>query len=320
MKSFVSSRLLAIATPLLLLLACGGAQASQFQLGDVFAGTAGGTVEHWRTGSGLLASYASGGNSFVTGMTFDGPGNLYVTNFSNGNVSKLAGPADPHTATLFANQGSNPETVVFDKLGNLYVGSASNGDIKKYNSTGTLLQTWNTGFRADWIDLDSANTKIYFTEDVQKGVKILDLGTSAVSTFNGTYGNFALRLLADGGLLVANQGDIKHLDNTGALVMSYDVAGNDNWFALNLDPDGNTFWSADFGTGLIQQFDIATGAQQTTFHSGSAGGPWGLAVFGEITQGGGGTGQQVVPEPGTFALVGLGVAGMILISRKKVAK
>jgi len=295
----------------------GKAEADTWVIGDVIAGTAGGTVEHWRTGSGLLATYGAGSGSFQTGMAFDSSGNLYVTNFSFSSVSKLAGPGDPHTASLYVSQGNNPETIVFDKLGNAYVGSASNGDIKKYDSAGNPLGSWNTGFRADWIDLNAANTKIFFTEDVNKGVFILDLATSAISTFNATYGNFALRLLGDGSVIVANREDIKLLDSAGNLVRSYDVGNNNNsWFALNLDPDGKTFWSADFSTGLIQQFDIATGATLTSFSSGSSGGPWGLAVFGEITQGGGG---GEVPEPATMILLGSGLIGL-WGARKKFKK
>jgi hypothetical protein len=298
----------------------GKAEAVTWGIGDVIAGTASGTVEHWRTGSGLLATYGSGGASFQTGMAFDSSGNLFVTNFEVNTVSKLAGPGDPHTASLYVSQGNNPETIVFDKLGNAYVGSASNGDIKKYDSAGNPLGSWNTGFRADWIDLNAANTKIFFTEDVNKGVFILDLATSAISTFNAAYGNFALRLLGDGSVIVANREDIKLLDSAGNLVRSYDVYGNNAWFALNLDPDGKTFWSADFGTGLIQQFDITTGATLTSFSSGSSGGPWGLAVFGEITQGGGGgNGGGEVPEPMTMLLLGSGLIGL-WGARKKFKK
>ena len=75
---------------------------------------------------------------------------------------------------------------------------------------------------------------------------------------------FALRLLGpsfDGsdGLLAANRVNIVRLDSTGAIAQVYDAAGENNWFALNVDPDGSSFWSGDFGTSNFYRFDITTG-------------------------------------------------------------
>lgn len=67
-----------------------------------------------------------------------------------------------------------------------------------HHSAGNPLSSWNTGGRVDWIDLNAPNTKIFFTEDIHKGVFILDLGIPIRSTFNSQYENFALRLLGDG--------------------------------------------------------------------------------------------------------------------------
>ena len=38
-------------------------------------------------------------------------------------------------------------------------------------------------------------------------------------------------------------------------------------FALNLDPDGTTFWTGDDQTGTVYHVDIATGAIITSFTS-----------------------------------------------------
>jgi hypothetical protein len=199
--------------------------AATFDIRDVFAGTAAGTVEQLRTGTGWVETFSSGGASFVTGMAFDGRGNLFATNYAERNVMKLAGPTAPHT-----------------------------------DSAGAQILSRNTVGRADRIELGADNSKLYFTEDVYKGLFILDRATGTRSIFNANFGNYALRLLADGSMLVADESDIVLLDNRGKRVRTYGVAGNDNWFALDLDPDGKTFWSSDFETGLIQQFDIGTGA------------------------------------------------------------
>ena len=59
---------------------------------------------------------------------------------------------------------------------------------------------------------------------------------------------FALRLLADGSVLVADSAAIYLLNSAGNVVKTYDDAGNNNWFALNLDANGTSFWSGDSGT------------------------------------------------------------------------
>ena len=52
-------------------------------------------------------------------------------------------------------------------------------------------------------------------------------------------------------------------------------------FALNLDPDGNSFWTAGVDSGMVYRVDIESGAVLTAFNSGT-GGVSGLAVHGEI--------------------------------------
>jgi Ca2+-binding RTX toxin-like protein len=71
---------------------------------------------------------------------------------------------------------------------------------------------------------------------------------------------FALRLLPEGGLLVADREAIHRLNASGTVVQTYDVSGQDFWFAANLAPDGKSFWSGDIGSGNFFKFDIASGA------------------------------------------------------------
>src|SRR2546423_14939049 len=72
------------------------------------------------------------------------------------------------------------------------------------------------------------------------------------------------------------------------LFRSYDSPGEDGWFALNLDPDGTSFWSADFNTADVVKFNIATGAEEESFNTGTGGGGGvGVAGFRRGTVGGG---------------------------------
>jgi hypothetical protein len=88
-----------------------------------------------------------------------------------------------------------------------------------------------------------------------------------------------VKFTVDGGAIIANSNQAVRLDTTGAIAQQYPLSGAIELFALNLDPDGKTFWTADILTGQIWRVDIATGAVVTTFNNG--GEVSGLQVVGE---------------------------------------
>jgi uncharacterized protein (TIGR03437 family) len=90
-----------------------------------------------------------------------------------------------------------------------------------------------------------------------------------------------IRLLPDGGLLVADNDEILRLNASGAIVRRYDVAGINCWFTMNLNADNKTFWSIDYDTGFIHKFDLESGAVLSTIYTGQR--LMGLAILGEIT-------------------------------------
>ncbi len=70
---------------------------------------------------------------------------------------------------------------------------------------------------------------------------------------------FAMRILPDGGLLLADRNNIKRYNSAGVVIGGYNVTGESFWFSLNLDPDGTSFWSGNPATANYYKFDMDTG-------------------------------------------------------------
>jgi uncharacterized repeat protein (TIGR01451 family) len=251
-----------------------------FQNGDVFAAVSNGAVSVYRQ-NGTFVQTLQNGSGFTTGMAFDSNDNLYVTKFSSNQVD-VYNSAGTFVST-FGSGYSTPESVVFDAAGNAYVGNLGNG-IRRYSSTGTFLNSYATG-RVDFFDIAADQCTVYYT---QEGSNILafDICTNSVlPVFASSLGGqaYAIRILPNGEVLLANGNNVRRLSATGTVLQTYVPANSGGWFALNLDPDGTSFWTGSFNTGNFYKVDLATGNNLV--------GPiatcgsqcmFGLAVFGEV--------------------------------------
>ena len=264
---------------------------STFVDGDVFVAVSNGQVQ-WRHADGKLnqtLTTAAGGTT--TGMAFDAAGDLYVTNFEGQTVSKFDQSGNL-LGTFGSGYNAHPESIVFDANGNAYVGHSDGAlAIRKFDSSGnfvTAFQAQTDDRGTDWIDLADDQCTMYYTSE-GPNVKRYNVCTNTqLSNFNTTplpnNVAYALRVLSTGGVMVANTTVIARLDASGNVTMTYDVSGQDCWFALNLDPDAKSFWSADFCTSNVYKFDLATGRVLETFNTGTGRSTvYGLTVKGEIT-------------------------------------
>ncbi|MBL8007909.1 MAG: T9SS type A sorting domain-containing protein [Ignavibacteria bacterium] len=255
---------------------------AQFATGDVMIAVASGNTQ-WRKPDGTLVmtmNNLSGG--YTTGMAFDENTNLYVTDFSSNTVTQYDNFGT--RVGTFGSGYSTPESIVFDSSGNAIVGNLGNG-LRKFNSAGVYQGSSFTG-RVDFCDLMADQcTMLYTTEGTTIFSHDICTDTPLPNFATGLGGNaYALRIRPNGEVLVANGANVKRLSSTGTVLATYDVAGQDCWFALNLDPDNSSFWSADFCTANVYRIDIATGAVLTTFNTGTGGSTvFGLGVVGEIT-------------------------------------
>jgi hypothetical protein len=263
-----------------------------FETGDVFV-SAGNDVVLWYHPDGTFnqALDTTAGSTFNTGSAFDSSGMLYVTNFGGNSVSRL--DTDGTFDSFFGSgYNSNVESILFDAAGNVYTGQADGTrDILKFDSTGAPVDSFDVATTArgtDWIDLAADQCTMFYTSEGTT-VKRYDVCTDTQLTDFATglpgFAAFAFRLLPSGGLIVADSATIVRLNSTGSVIQSYDVAGENTWFALNLDPDGTSFWSSGFDTSDVYKFDIATGALLDTIDTAPQRPSTvaGLSVFGEIT-------------------------------------
>jgi hypothetical protein len=290
-KNYFSSILISIG----LLFMSHSMKAQTFEIGDVFAAVSNGQVYHYDATGNYLATLNCGFGGFTTGMAFDADDNLYVTEFSNAYITVFEGPSDPHTILERINTGTfgdaSCESIVFDADGNFYVGHADgNRDIHKYNSTWNFLDQYNVSTEdrgSDWIDLAADQRTIFYTSEgriIFRYDVVDDLQLTNFAALPGTGVAYALRILSDGGLLVADTYEIKRLDAGGTLIQTYDVSGENTWFSLNLDPDNTSFWAGNYGTGYLYKFDIASGTLLQTLDTGVGGSRlYGVTIFGELT-------------------------------------
>jgi DNA-binding beta-propeller fold protein YncE len=280
-----------------------------FVLGDVFASVSNGQVNVYSSAGVLQQTLNTGLGGFTTGSALDAGGNFYVTDFSSSAVSKF-----DNAGVLQGTFGSGfttPEDIHFDAAGNAFVGDLSGG-IREFNSTGAPLTVFGTS-RTDWFDLNAAETIAYFTDEGGT-VHRWNMTTNTAMADLGSGGQFALRLLGDGTLLVADSNTVNRMDIvTGAITQTYSAPGASTLFALNLDPNGTSFWTGDVSTGNLFRLNIATGALEQTISTGAAGNLFGVSVFGEITQVAPPSGT---PEPGTLMLLVGGLAAVVWRRRR----
>jgi Ca2+-binding RTX toxin-like protein len=269
------------------------ASAATWVPGDVFAGIGNSSVNVFDN-AGAFKETVTGGapSTYTTGCAFDAGKDLYSTGFSSHEVVRFDGDPPHSVVTTYPSQAGNgsAESIIFAQNGDFYVGHAAGGKVEKHDASGAFVKTFTTMPHAtDWIDLAKDQTTIFYTDEGSEVFRFDTATETPLPDFGNTGNtNYALRLLppgdGSGGLLVASSAEVKRLDGTGAVVQSYDAPGENSWFALNLDPNGTSFWSGDFGTNNFYRFNIASGAVEVgPIASQAVSGLYGLCLLGEPT-------------------------------------
>jgi len=259
------------------------ALAATWNLGNVFLGVASGTYQVRDQNTGALIDSVSTSSGFTTGCAFDSSANFYGTWFTTNQVNKFDG-SDPHTVSSFGSGFSTPESIVFDAAGHVFVGNLGAG-IREFDSSGTFIKTViNTN--VDWFDIAADQDTILYTQEGTDIKRVsISTGMSLPNFATGTASRaFALRILPDGGVLLANNVNVQRYNALGVVTQTYNAMGEGTWFSLNLDPNGTSFWAGDYGTSNFYEFDIASGTQQHKFTTGTPSNTlFGICLKGELT-------------------------------------
>jgi len=264
-------------------------------IGTVIVGTGTGLYSEFSQTGALLGQFnTTSGSADETGCGFDPSGNLFGTNFDTSSTTKF----DPTGALLVPSFGSgfdtHPESVTFDTAGNVYFGQADGThEILEFNAAGTPVASFSPTTEdrgTDWIELQVDQCTILYTSE---GADILSFNKCTLtqnSNFNLValpgVSAFAHRTLPNGQVLVADSTEVTLLSAGGVQIKHYTIPGQSFLFALNLDPDGTSFWTADLITGEVFKVDIATGAILESWFPNSVTGfvaTGGLCVKGENT-------------------------------------
>lgn len=281
-----------------------------YTIGEVFAGVGDGKIDRYTpTGVFIEQLDTTSGSAEETGMCFDGntpTANLRSTNFQANNMTRFNNMGGVVTHPWAGPFNAHPESCVVDANGDIYVGQADGtGDILKFDADGTQLASFDVARErrgSDWIDLAADQCTMFYTSE-GVFVKRFDVCTNTqLSDFNAMplpdpLGCFALRIRTNGEVLVACSEAAHRLSSTGTLMQSYPKSafvtpggglGEPSLlFALNLDPDESSFWTAGYNTGNIYRINIISGVQLTTFNAPpEVFAMSGLAIFGEPTVGG----------------------------------
>lgn len=260
-----------------------------------------GEIRRYDASGASLGTFATMSTAGPTQMAKDSSGRVYVANFGTGEVLQYS-PTGTLLGTFATVDPGGPFGLAIDASDNVYVTGYYDATLRRFNASGTLLSSTATGLGDPSTIAIGPNGNLFLANsDSPGGIYQFTPGGTPL----GLYASLPVATglaFAPGGELFAASGDgnIYRFDNAGGALGSFATG-----FSL---PEGLLIHG-----GNLLVADSAGSAVQTFTFSGSN-----LGAF--ATPGGGPVGLLSVasaPEPGTLALLGLGLAIGALRRRAK---
>ena len=294
-----------------------------------------------------VGSYGSGNGQFnyPNGIAIDSSGDIFVTDYDNCRVQEF--DSTGNYLTQFGSYGRGngqliwPTAITADPSGNIWVYDSDNLRLEKFNHSGAYVGQSNTYFvypaSVGGVATDASGNVWATVTSTDNSSPVHELSSSgtAIGGF-GSFGSGSGQFSYPHGIAINSSRDIfvsdmyhdcvEELDSNGTLIRQFGSYGTGNGQfespqGIALDAAGNIF-VADYINCRIEEFD-STGNYLTQFGSYGAGDgqfiyPNAVAVdaTGDVWVVDGYSNNRIeeftpIPEPSTFALLGVGAIGLM---------
>jgi len=275
----------------------------------VFIGVGGGKIMQFATNGTVLKTLDTTVGGTIADMAFDKAGNLYSVDFTAAKVSKFNLTSGTLSGTFGSGYDCQPETMVFDGAGNVYVGQQGCAQtILKFDPNGNFLTSYQVATEeqgSDDLALSADQCTMLYTSEGPSILRYDVCQKKQLAPFaTGLNKTLELKILPDGGVLVADLTDIVRLNSSGQRVTTYTVPNQNCLYGIALDQDGTTFWADDYCSSNVDHIDINSGKVLSTFNTGTPSGTvFALAIAGSgLNVAGVGNGGTLTASPQSATL------------------
>jgi hypothetical protein len=266
---------------------------------DLFVASTGSSTIKRITPGGVVSTYFDLSPFVTRGLVFDSTGNLFIS-YGFNTIGKIT----PGGVLSTQDIGVNPFGFAMDSADNLYTANKTLGTISKI-TPGGVVSTFASGLNVPRSLAFDSQGNLYAASHSDGTISKITPG-GVVSTFaTGLNTPRGLAFDSQGNLFATNFGNNQISKITpGGLVSAFITGGTiDGPQGLAIDASDNLY-VGNQNTGTISK--ITSGGTVSTFATGMFG-PWGLTFKPAVT----------APEPGTLALLALGVIGGVVARRRR---